>query len=212
MYKNQLEEHSENIFPESTDEHLRVKRVFGRLIPHSGLDLDSWTVHVVNDPELGAFVLPNGQVFVYSGMLDFCNRDDELAVVLGHEIAHVLTHHVAERVSRVIALVPVAGISALTSGIDFDLVDLAVDVAFRYPHMRQHEVEADYLGLLVTARSGYDPHAALDLWTRWEEVEDYTGPSFLRTHPSHHDRLTRMVGWLSQARVERLVRDVEGMR
>lgn len=204
-----MEKNREKILSSSTDEHCKVRRVLDRLLTHSALEDEAWEVHVINDPSISAFVLPGGKVFVHRGMLDLCAREDELAVVLGHEIAHNVVRHASERLSRSLILTPVVLFGWLASGIDEDLVQLAIDVAFQLPHSRAHEKEADRFGLLLTAQSGYDPSAALDLWSRWEALEADDIASFLRTHPSHHDRLTQFYHCLGKARRKRLSSTLE---
>ena len=152
LYREITKKYGERLLPKSKGEHRQVQRVLERLVLHSGLDDISWEVNVIEDAEMCAFVLSTGQVFLYRGLLDFCIREDEVAVILGHEIAHIIHHHVSESLSWGIALAPVAVGSALASGISADLVDLAVDVAFKLPRKRAQEEEADYFGLLLTAK------------------------------------------------------------
>lgn len=159
---------------------------------------------MIDDPEIAASSIPGNKVFVNQGMLDLCKRDDELAVILGHEIAHGVVRHSSERISRWAVLIPFIFLGSLLSGIDEDLVGLAVHVAFTLPYERSHEVEADRLGLTIMAESGYDPLAALDLWSRWNAEDQTYIPSYLRTHPSHHDRLTQFYGWHKDACRNRL--------
>ncbi|KAK3698976.1 metalloendopeptidase [Vermiconidia calcicola] len=203
----QLEEYSENLLAESSPEHSTVRRVLDRLVQCTSLPEVDWDVRVVDTPERSAFVLPGGKVFVHRGVLDLCTRDDELAIVLSHEIAHVTAHHSSESVSRRLIWIPIYLLSCLASGIKPDLVELAVDVAFWLPGSRAQEREADYIGLLFMAESGYDPTAALDLWNRWEQLDEdgLREPDFMRTHPSHHDRLRQISEWLSDARRGRLL-------
>ena len=207
LFQQQLEKYHDKLFPETSEEHHTVKRILDRLIPHSGLADAEWDINVVNSPELSAFVIPGGKVFVHHGLLDLCTREDELAVVLGHEISHHVAHHMSESISRYLIWIPIYLISCLTTGMDPDLVELGVDVAFYLPGSRNQEREADYMGLLIAAESGYDPAAALDLWARWERVDkdEVQAPRFLRTHPSHHSRLDQINGWLVNARKNRLL-------
>ena len=204
LYQQEMEQHSDKILPPSTKEHRTVRYVFDQLVPHSGLRDNAWDIHVIDEPNTSAYVLPGGKVFVYRGMLDLCARNDELAVVLGHEIAHNVAHHTSESLSRGLIIIPIFIISCLASGMNPDLVNLGTDVAFRLPGSRAQEVEADYLGLQIMAESGFDPSAALDLWARWEFLDEFKNtPEYLRTHPSHHNRLENINSWLLQAREKR---------
>lgn len=127
-----------------------VQRVLDRLLPHSGLGTedDQWEVHVIQDPQKNAFVIPGGKVFVFSGILDVCEGEGGLAAVLGHEIAHNVAHHAAERLSAVAVLLPIAIIGGLLLGFsDFGASQMIVDLAFLRPGGRKQESEADYIGL-----------------------------------------------------------------
>ncbi|KAK3699033.1 metalloendopeptidase [Vermiconidia calcicola] len=207
LFKQQLEEYGESLLSESSPEHTTVRRVLDRLILCTSLPGVDWDVRVVDTRERSAFVLPGGKVFVHRGVLDLCTCDDELAVILSHEIAHIIAHHSSESVSRRLIQIPLYLLSCLASGIKPDLVELAVDVAFWLPGSRAQEREADYMGLLFMAESGYDPTAALDLWTRWEQLDGdgLREPDFMRTHPRHHNRLRQISEWLFDARRGRLL-------
>ena len=143
-------------------------------------------------------------------MLEFCTRNDELAVILAHEIAHNVTHHASESISRALIYLPLFLVSCLISGIDPDLVQVGMDVAYRLPKLRKQEREADHIGLLIMAESGFDPSAALDLWSRWEDSDVNKSPNYLSTHPSHHDRFEHFTRWLRSARSRRLRSDCTG--
>jgi predicted Zn-dependent protease len=178
--------------------------VFDRLISNTALADTEWNVHVlINDETTNAFVLPGGKVFVYSGLLKQCSNDSELATVLGHEIAHVLAGHGSESVSRSLLWVPVFVVSCLVSGIEPDLVEVGVNVAFRYPNSRTKEREADSAGLLIMAESGFDPSAALNWWRKMEEIRPDLMPDYLSTHPSHQERLDLFHRRLTDARGKR---------
>ncbi|KAK3056645.1 metalloendopeptidase [Extremus antarcticus] len=172
LVRDVLDNGDSTILPDSSSEHTTVQRVFDRLVPAAGLVDTDWEVHVIDDPNtMNAFVLPGGKVFIYTGMLHLCSSDDELATILSHEIAHNICRHGSESVSRTLLWVPGFVISSLASGLDPDLVEVGMDVAFRYPNSRVHEREADYVGLLLMAESGYDPSAALNWWKTMEEVK-----------------------------------------
>lgn len=188
------------IMPAHTHEHRMVQRVLNRLIPKSGLQDEQWEVHVIDDPMKNAFVIPGGKVFVFKGILDVCQGDDGLAAVLGHEIAHNVAHHAAERMSRSFVFLPLALVASFLLGIDPGIGNFAVNIAFTLPGSRKEEAEADYIGLLMMAESCYDPKAAMGLWARMEEQEQgQTPPQFLSTHPSNHNRLDKIREWLPKA-------------
>lgn len=124
-----------------------------------------------------AFVLPGGKVFVYSGILPICETDDGLAAVLGHEIAHNLAQHAAEKLSSMVFLQPVVWTLRIldNQGYTFGLGELVgsliLDLGIMRPSSREQESEADYIGLLLMSQSCYDPEAAVGLWERMEESE-----------------------------------------
>ena len=199
QFKGMMRKYGDDILASDTKESQMVHRVLDRLIPFSGLPEESWEVRVIDEPETNAWVLPGGKVFIYTGMIDLCANDDGLAVVLGHEMGHIIAHHGVERVSRALALVPIAMVAYLATGLDGGLVGLGTRVAFHLPGSRAQEVEADYLGLIMMARSGYNPSAALDVWSRMERLNEDESPQYLSTHPSHHNRFGKTKSWLPEA-------------
>lgn len=145
----------------------------------------------MNYAEANAFVLPGGKVFVYTGILPITQNDAGLAAVLGHEIAHNLANHSAERMSGAIVvqmLIYVATIAEWTLGgngqISHYLAQIALDFGVMRPASRQQESEADFIGLLLMAQSCYDPKAAVGLWQRMQKAQKGAPPEWLSTHPS----------------------------
>lgn len=203
MYQETLQEFGKQILPAYSKEHQMVQRVLDRLIPHSGLGGEEWEVHVIDDDMKNAFVIPGGKVFVFRGILDICNGDDGLAAVLGHEIAHNVCHHAAERMSQAVVLLPIGLIAWVAAGIDPSIVRFGTSLAFTLPGSRRQEEEADHVGLLMMAESCYDPSAAMGLWSRMEKEEKGAPPQFLSTHPSSHNRLEKIRTWLPEAEVKR---------
>ncbi|KAK6433130.1 metalloendopeptidase [Oleoguttula sp. CCFEE 5521] len=203
MYQQTMQEFGNRLLPPSHPKSRMVQRVLNRLIPHSGLDGEEWEVHVIEDPMKNAFVIPGGKVFVFSGILDVCKGDDGLAAVLGHEIAHNVAHHAAERMSSSFILMGIALIGSAIIGLDFGFGRMIIDFAFLRPGSRAQEQAADYIGLLMMAESCYDPAAAMGLWARMEEEEKNAPPQFLSTHPSNHARLEKIRQWLPEAEVKR---------
>jgi metalloendopeptidase OMA1, mitochondrial len=205
LYEETRREFSGKIMPEYTKEHQQVQRVLDRLIPHSGLAGEKWEIHVIDDDMKNAFVIPGGKVFVFRGMLDICQGDDGLAAVLGHEIAHNVAHHAAERLSQFVILLPIGIVAWLGAGIDISLVSTFSSIVLTLPRSRKQEEEADYIGLLMMAESCYDPEAAVGLWSRMEKFEKRQGapPQFLSTHPSSYNRMGKIRDWLPKAEVKR---------
>ncbi len=176
----------------------RVERVFKRLLkalPPKFRKLYEWKVYVLNNPQVNAFALPNGNIFVYKGLLDFVKDDDELAAVLGHEMAHVILRHGAEKISWAMLAqlgenLLLSQVSPVNRSLAAELYDLGVNVAFLLPYSRKQEKEADIVGLLITTRAGYNPEGAIKLWERM--VSRFSGqepPEWLSDHPASKERL-----------------------
>ncbi|KAI9782346.1 MAG: hypothetical protein M1839_005219 [Geoglossum umbratile] len=196
MYQQVLREYGNKVLPAYHPDSRLVQRVLNRLIPASGLTDAKWEVHVIDDPrEKNAFVLPGGKVFVFSGILPICDTEDGLAVVLGHEIAHNVAHHAAERLSQVVwVAVGMWGLAFLLGSPDF-LSQILIDFGFTRPGSRKQESEADYIGLMMMAQSCYDPGAAVEVWQRMEKAERYAPPQWLSTHPTSQNRVTKIQEW-----------------
>jgi metalloendopeptidase OMA1, mitochondrial len=157
-----------------------------------------WEFVVFDSPEMNAFCLPGGKVGVYSGILAVTQTEAGLATVLGHEVAHASQNHGAERMSEALVLQGVgSALGAATpekySKATMMAYGLGAKVGRELPHGRKQESEADEVGLLYMARSGYDPREALKFWERFSTATEGKGggtPWFLRTHPVTADRIT----------------------
>ena len=176
----------------------RVRNIAARLIPHtSAFRQDApqwaWETHVIQDPQLNAWAMPGGKMVVYSGLIDKLQlTDDELAAIMGHEIAHSLREHARERISQETAsglLVGVAGAVLGLGEVGQGLASAVAQVTVTLPHSRAHETEADRLGVELAARGGYNPHAAVSVWEKMAKAGGGGGPQFLSTHPSPATRL-----------------------
>ena len=159
--------------------------------------------------ELNAFVIPGGKVFVYTGILKVAQTDDGLAAILGHEIAHNLARHSAERMSSTVYIEPLRWafilVDAAIGGngqLGRILGDLALGFGVERPASRVQESEADYIGLLLMAKSCYDPEAAVKMWQRMEIAQKAAGqsvPEWFSTHPSNENRIKKLQEWLPKA-------------
>ncbi|KAI1107118.1 hypothetical protein F4804DRAFT_298613 [Jackrogersella minutella] len=185
---------------------LLVKRVMKRLIPVSGMADADWEIRVIDAPDLAnAFVLPGGKVFVFSGLIPIAGSEDGLAAVLGHEIAHNVAGHVAERMSSQIGVNIFIWSSILLSGgllyVFFQdwIGRKFFEFVFSRPMGRMQESEADYIGLMMMAEACYDPHAALTFWARMNMVQLGEQPEWLSTHPSNDNRIQKIKEWLPKA-------------
>ena len=175
----------------------RVKTIAQRLIPATAVfrpDAPSWAweVNVITSDQVNAWCMPGGKMAVYTGLIEKLKvTDDELAAVMGHEIAHALREHGRERMSQ--AYAQQIGLSVVGAALGFgqggmQLAQIAADVTFNLPNSREHEIEADRLGVELAARGGYDPRAAVTLWQKMGQGGGGAPPQFLSTHPAPANR------------------------
>jgi predicted Zn-dependent protease len=184
----------------------RVRAVGQRLVQAAGLADRPWQYVVFDDPTANAFVLPGGQVGVNTGLLAIVDNDDQLAAVLGHEIAHMVLNHAAERYSQTAATQLGLGIaqSALGGGAGSEraqtiasLGGIGAQLGVLLPFSRRHELEADRVGVDYMARAGYRPSQALQLWRNMAAGRTGAGGAggaggFTSTHPSDAERLAAL--------------------
>ena len=179
---------------------LRIARVVGQDLPGA-----AWEFVVFDAPDtVNAFALPGGKVGVYTGLLNLAASDDEVAIVIGHEIAHVTARHGAERMSQGI-LVAAGGLvlDHQTQGrknhdlmlAGYGLLSTGGMLAFS----RSHESEADYIGIRYAARAGYDPRAAVSFWQKMEkQSKGGRLPVFRATPPSPDRRIGALPRWMAE--------------
>lgn len=190
-----------------------VKRVATRLAAvtgDKGKGFD-WRVSLVRDSQVNAFCLPGGKIVVFSGILPVAKSEAGLATVMGHEMAHATSRHGSERIFQQKAT------QTLMTGVQFSLGDMsyeqqraimgAIGAGAKYgllmPFGRDHESEADAIGLMYMAKAGYDPREAVAFWQRMEENSDGKAPpEFMSTHPSHDTRVARLKDLLPKAMEE----------
>ena len=156
----------------------------------------AWEFNLVKDQELNAFCMPGGKIVVYEGMANFVQSDDELAVILGHEVAHAVAKHSNERMSQqLLAQYGAQALSALTKNASYNtqaiagkVYGLGANYGVMLPFSRKHETEADEMGLVLMAMAGYNPEVAVDLWTRMGQNSTSRVPEFMSSHPSDSKR------------------------
>jgi predicted Zn-dependent protease len=167
-----------------------------------------WQFKLIDEPKtVNAFCLPGGRVAVYTGILPLTENEEGLAVVMSHEVAHALAHHGAERMSQG-ELVNLGG-AALQVGMAnkdpavqqqvMGAFGLGASVGVLLPFSRSHEAEADHIGLILMAKAGYDPRAAVPFWQRMEAAGGQKPPEFLSTHPSDATRIKKIQAELPEA-------------
>ncbi len=176
----------------------RVRVIAQRLIPQTAVFRPDapgwkWEVAVLTSPEVNAWCMPGGKMAVYTGLIQKIKpTDDELAAVMGHEIAHALREHGRERVSQQVATSAVVGIGAAILGVGqagADIGGALANVTFTLPNSREHEREADRIGVELAARAGYDPRAAITLWQKMAQLGGGAPPQILSTHPAPDARI-----------------------
>ncbi len=179
----------------------RVQTITKRLIAQVGTfrpDAASWPweVHVIRSDDVNAWAMPGGKMAVYTGLINKTKAtDDELAAVLGHEMAHALREHSREQISQQMATQMGLSVLSAVTGVAAagDLGAALTDVMFTLPNSRTHESEADLIGVELAARAGYDPRAAVTLWQKMASLSGGGGqPEFLSTHPSASTRIAEL--------------------
>lgn len=156
-----------------------------------------WEVVVFADDTVNAFALPGGKIGVYRGLLDVAETPDQLAAVMGHEVAHVLARHGNERVSQQFAVGEtltlvdawMAAGNRANRTTAMALLGLGAQVGVLLPFSRAHESEADVMGKELMARAGFDPRASVALWENMGRAGNGGAPEFISTHPSHETRI-----------------------
>ena len=193
-----------------------VQKVGKRIATVAGPDMPNaqWEFVVFDSKEANAFCLPGGKVGIYTGILPITKDEAGLATVIGHEVAHAVARHGAERMSE--AMVEQMGgevLGASLASTDPRLQAMAgvaygltTQLGRELPHSRAQESEADHIGLVYMARAGYDPAAAVQFWQRFLQYNAQQGgsgtPGFLRTHPTDEKRIQQLQGWLPEARAQ----------
>ena len=178
-----------------------VKRVGERIASVTGQNNYAWEFFVIDkDDEPNAFCLPGGKVFVYSGIFKYAANDDELAAVMGHEIGHALARHGAERMSRgqltqltgqVLESVMQGHSNPQNTAMVMQAFGIGSQLGIMLPHSRTQEYEADNIGLVLMAKAGYNPQAALSFWQKFSRSGG-TPPEYLSTHPAPQNRIEQI--------------------
>lgn len=176
----------------------RVRSVSRRLIPATAAFRPdapgwSWEVNVITSKELNAWCMPGGKIAFYTGLIERLKlADDEIAAIMGHEIAHALREHGRERASQAmaqgIALTIIGAIAGISQS-GMDLTQLVLNVTLSLPNSREHETEADRIGVELAARAGFDPRAAIKVWEKMARAADGAPPEILSTHPAPTSRI-----------------------
>lgn len=170
-------------------------------------DPSSWEITVFEDAQANAFALPGRKIGVYTGLLDVAENQDQLATVIGHEVAHVLANHSNERVSTSaltqtglqLGQIAAGGGNSATQKTLFGLLGLGAQVGITLPFGRTQESEADLLGLDLMAKAGFDPRQSVYLWENMGKAGGQKPPEFMSTHPSGARRISDLGNRMSSA-------------
>ena len=204
---NQLlqEAQTDKVLDEDTSQVRRIQEIANPLIAQAeklrpATNQWAWEVHVLKSTEVNAWCMAGGKMAVYTGLLDKIQpTDDELAAVLGHEIAHALLSHQAEKMSRSQmqnASISVGLIAASMMGYGMPgmgaLANSAASVGLELPNSRESESEADSVGLRLAAQAGFNPEASVSLWQKMLAVSSNNQPTWLSTHPDPQSRISAM--------------------
>ena len=167
-----------------------------------------WEFNLIKDSQINAFCMPGGKIVVYEGLLSVARTPDELAVVLGHEIAHAVAKHSNERMSQqILTQYGIALISSALSEKSVAVRDLATTVfglgakvGMMLPYSRKHEYEADYMGIVFMELAGYDSDSSVTFWKKMAELGESSVPEILSTHPSDDKRIANLELKIAEAK------------
>lgn len=187
---------------------LRIAEVVSDDMPNA-----EWEFVVFDNEQPNAFALPGGKVGVFSGIMQIAQDENGLATVIGHEVAHAVAGHGAERASEALAMqlggqllgAAMGDQSGQTRAMVSQAYGLGTQLGRALPHGRQQESEADYMGLIYMARAGYDPAQAISFWERFAAYGAQQGSEpvwFLSTHPVKSQRIAQIRDWLPEAQAE----------
>ncbi len=187
----------------SGPEYERLKTIANRLIPQTAVFRDdtrgwNWGLQLIDSPIVNATCAPGGRITFYTGIINKLNlTDDEIAAIMGHEIAHAVREHGREQVSQALAQNIISNVALAAAGAgsaqSIDAANQIMQYVLVLPNSRQNEREADAIGLELAARGGYDPRAAITLWQKMsKESQGKNPPEFLSTHPSNENRIKEL--------------------
>ena len=196
------EARAKNLLNRNPAQVQRVRGIAGRLTAVTGVFRPDapgwrWESNVISSNDLNAWCMPGGKMAVYTGLMDkLALTDDELAAVMGHEIAHALREHGREKAGQAAGVdlaATLGGVIGAYYGLDASIgqgvVGAAGELAFMRPNSRGMEQEADRIGVELAARAGFDPLAAISLWEKMGRASGSGTPQWLSTHPSNETRL-----------------------
>lgn len=185
----------------SGPEYERLRKIANRIIAQAGVFRDdtkrwTWQLTLIDSPTLNASCAPGGKITFYTGIIRRLKlTDDEIAAIMGHEVAHALREHGRERVSRAMGQELLLNLALGGNPNSAEQIKLAQEVSrllITLPHSRENESEADRIGLELMARAGYDPIGAVNVWRKMASATGAQGLEFMSTHPSHATRIKEL--------------------
>jgi len=184
-----------------------VEQYFDEHGQSSYLDGYDWEFHLIQSDQVNAWCMPGGKVAFYTGILPVCQGEDGIAVVMGHEVAHAIAKHGSERMSHQMAL-QMGGMAlseavhskpAETQALYMSAFAIGAQFGAVLPYSRQHESEADHMGLIFMAMAGYDPRQAPIFWERMAAGGGQKPPEFMSTHPADATRVRQLKEHMTEA-------------
>ncbi|MDC7683880.1 M48 family metallopeptidase [Asticcacaulis sp. BYS171W] len=179
----------------------RVRTVGAKIVTAAGYNAAEWEYVVFQNDQPNAFVIPGNKVGVNSGLFKVVKNDDQLAAVLGHETAHVIGKHAAERASQQqAAAIGLSVAQGATSGRAQQIIanygGMGAQLGLLLPYSRKHELEADRIGVDIMAKAGYKPSEAVALWRNMQAQGGAGTPEFVSTHPSDTTRINQLDAYI----------------
>ncbi len=184
-----------------------VEKYFAERSQSAALSGYKWEFNLVEDNQLNAWCMPGGKVVFYTGIMPVCKNETGVAVVMGHEIAHAVANHGAERMSQQMAMQGLGTALAqamqtkpqLTQSLWMKSFGVGAQYGVMLPFSRLHESEADEMGLIFMAMAGYNPEEAVAFWQRMSQMGGKKPPELMSTHPSDATRVRKLKAKLPEA-------------
>jgi len=182
-----------------------IQRVGKRLAAASDMPDLEWEFKLIESPQQNAFALPGGKVAFYTGILQICKNEAGVATVMGHEIAHAIARHGAQRMTQQMLITGALSFASLSYGnskykpLILGALGVGATYGLQLPFSRSNESEADEIGIIYMAHAGYDPREAVNFWTRFQNAKGSQPPEFMSTHPSDETRIGRLTELLPKA-------------